>query len=118
MIRLRVEQHAVELADQRVRLLATACEQAGELIVIVRRTASSTRTTPSAGPPVTRATSSNRCPRTRWWRPNRERSWRRLRDGLRARQVVRGIAAIARKDGTHVPGRLRRRRRSSTPPAA
>ena len=33
MVRLRVEQRAVEQANQRVRLLATACEQAGELIV-------------------------------------------------------------------------------------
>ena len=35
MIRLRVEQRAVEQANQRVRLLATAAEQAGELIIIV-----------------------------------------------------------------------------------
>jgi PAS domain S-box-containing protein len=34
MVRLRVEQRAVEQANQRVRLLATACEQAGELIII------------------------------------------------------------------------------------
>jgi signal transduction histidine kinase len=37
MIRLRVEQRAVEQANQRVRLLATAAEQAGELILIVGR---------------------------------------------------------------------------------
>ena len=37
MIRLRVEQRAVEQANQRVRLLATAAEQAGELIIIVGR---------------------------------------------------------------------------------
>jgi PAS domain S-box-containing protein len=37
MVRLRVERQAVEQASQRVRLLATACEQAGELIVIVTR---------------------------------------------------------------------------------
>ena len=36
MVRLRVEHHAVEQANQRVRLLATACEQAGELIIIIR----------------------------------------------------------------------------------
>jgi PAS domain S-box-containing protein len=35
MIRLRLEQRAVEQANQRVRLLATAAEQAGELIIIV-----------------------------------------------------------------------------------
>ena len=32
MVRLCVEQRAVEQANERVRLLATACEQAGELI--------------------------------------------------------------------------------------
>jgi PAS domain S-box-containing protein len=36
MLRLRVERGAAEQANQRVRLLATACEQAGELVVIVR----------------------------------------------------------------------------------
>jgi PAS domain S-box-containing protein len=34
LVRLRVEQRAVEQANDRVRLLATACEQSGELIVI------------------------------------------------------------------------------------
>jgi PAS domain S-box-containing protein len=36
MLRLRVEHLAVARANERLRLLATACEQAGELIVIVR----------------------------------------------------------------------------------
>ena len=36
MLRLRVERHAARRANERVRLLATACEQAGELIIIVR----------------------------------------------------------------------------------
>jgi two-component system NtrC family sensor kinase len=35
LVRLRVEQRAVEWANDRVRLLAAACEHAGELIVIV-----------------------------------------------------------------------------------
>jgi len=35
--RLRVEQRLGEQANQRLRLLATACEQAGELIIIVGR---------------------------------------------------------------------------------
>ncbi|MBZ5557371.1 MAG: PAS domain S-box protein [Acidobacteriia bacterium] len=35
LVRLRVEQWAVEQANERIRLLATACEQAGELIAIV-----------------------------------------------------------------------------------
>src|SRR5438067_2108902 len=37
MLRLRVERAASEQAGQRARLLATACEQAGELIVIGER---------------------------------------------------------------------------------
>ncbi len=37
LVRLRVEQRLGEQANQRLRLLATACEQAGELIVIVGR---------------------------------------------------------------------------------
>jgi PAS domain S-box-containing protein len=36
MLRLRVERLAASDANARVRLLATACEQAGELIVVVR----------------------------------------------------------------------------------
>ena len=36
LFRLRVERRAVARADERLRLLATACEQAGELIIIVK----------------------------------------------------------------------------------
>src|SRR5205823_4971899 len=36
MVRLLVERRSVYAADRRVRLLATACEYAGELIVILR----------------------------------------------------------------------------------
>ena len=37
VVRLRVEQRLAEQANQRLRLLATACEQAGELVIIVSR---------------------------------------------------------------------------------
>ena len=37
LVRLRVEQRLAEQANQRLRLLATACEQAGELVIIVGR---------------------------------------------------------------------------------
>jgi PAS domain S-box-containing protein len=37
LVRLRVEQRAGEQANQRLRLLTTACEQAGELIIIIGR---------------------------------------------------------------------------------
>ena len=36
MMRFRVEQHAVDSANERVRLLATACEQSMEFVVIAR----------------------------------------------------------------------------------
>jgi len=36
MMRFRVEQHAVDSANERVRLLATACEQSLEFVVIAR----------------------------------------------------------------------------------
>ncbi len=39
MVRMRIEQRAVEHANEGVRLLATACEQTAELIVIIRATA-------------------------------------------------------------------------------
>ena len=39
MVRLLVERRAVEQADERVRLLAAACEQAGELILITGQNA-------------------------------------------------------------------------------
>jgi PAS domain S-box-containing protein len=37
MVRLRIEQRLGEQANQRLRLLATACEQAGELVIIIGR---------------------------------------------------------------------------------
>jgi PAS domain S-box-containing protein len=37
LVRLRVEQRFAEQADQRLSLLATACEQAGDLVIIVGR---------------------------------------------------------------------------------
>jgi PAS domain S-box-containing protein len=37
LVRLRIEQRLAEEANQRLRLLATACEQAGELIIIIGR---------------------------------------------------------------------------------
>jgi two-component system NtrC family sensor kinase len=100
MIRLRVEQRAVDRANQGVRLLATACEQAGELIIILRenrieyandafcRACGYSREdiellSPSA---LVGADSLDRVPA--------------LRESLRARRTVRATASIARKDGT------------------
>ena len=100
MIRLRVEQRAVDRANQGVRLLATACEQAGELIIILRenrieyandafcRACGYSREdiellSPSA---LVGADSLDRVPA--------------LTESLRARRTVRATASIARKDGT------------------
>jgi two-component system NtrC family sensor kinase len=100
MIRLRVEQRSVERANEGVRLLATACEQAGELIVILRENRIEyandafcracgysredvERLTPEA---LLGAESADRLPV--------------LGESLRARRTVRATASIARKDGT------------------
>jgi PAS domain S-box-containing protein len=100
MIRLRIEQHAVEQANHRVRLLATACEQAGELIVIVRnqrieyannafcRACGYSLEELESLPPIT-LVGAESVPAVAG-----------LMDGLRAKEVVRATITIARKDGT------------------
>jgi PAS domain S-box-containing protein len=101
MVRLRVEQRAVEQANQRVRLLATACEQAGELIVIAGpdgrieyandaycRASGYSHEELDSLPPyaLVAAESRGEIPA--------------LLDQLRARQVIRVSVALARKDGS------------------
>jgi len=100
LIRLRVEHRAVELADQRVRLLATACEQAGELIIIVRNNrieyandvfcvaSGYSREELESLPPIALLP------------PGSEQMLAALRDNLIAGKLTRATAGIARKDGT------------------
>ncbi len=100
MIRLRVEHRAAELANERVRLLATACEQAGELIISGRekrieyandafcRASGYSREELASVTPIALVA------------PESSAVMSSLRERLRARQVARGTIAIARKDGS------------------
>ena len=100
MVRLVVERRSVELADQRVRLLATACEQAGELIVIARQgrfeyaneafcqVTGYSREEILAIPPIDLVA------------PESKNDIPPLREELRKRQVVRATTRMARKDGS------------------
>jgi len=101
MVRLRVEQRAVEQANQRVRLLATACEQAGELIVIIGpdgrieyandafcRASGYTHEELDSLTPATLVAEQSRA------------DIPAVNEALKARQVVRISIMLARKDGT------------------
>ncbi len=100
MIRLRVEQRGVERANQGVRLLATACEQAGELIVILRQ-----NRIEYANDAFCRACGYSRedverpSPSTLLG-PESIARLPTLTESLRAQRTVRTTAAIARKDGS------------------
>jgi len=101
MIRLRVEQRTAEQANQRVRLLATAAEQAGELIIIVgpdnrieyaneafcRATGYSHEELNSLSPTALVAEESRA-------------DIPAANERLKARQVVRAAVVLARKDGS------------------
>jgi PAS domain S-box-containing protein len=101
MLRLRVEQRAVEQANQRVRLLATACEQAGELVVIISRdnrieyandafchALGYECETLAAVPPEALVA------------PESAAQLAGLRETLRAREIARLSVMLARRDGT------------------
>jgi PAS domain S-box-containing protein len=100
MIRLRVEQAAVERANQGVRLLATACQQAGELILILRD-----QQIEYANDAFCRACGYARedleqLPPSTLLGPGSRERLPHLREEIRARRVVRATASFARKDGT------------------
>jgi PAS domain S-box-containing protein len=100
MLRLRVEQFELDRANNRVRLLATACEQAGELIIIVRgnriefandafcRAVGYTRQELEQVEPVQMVAVESRS------------DLPALREAIRSRQVVRATTKMLRKDGT------------------
>ena len=100
MVRLRVEQHAVEQANQRVRLLATACEQAGELIIIIRA-----RRIEYANDAFCRACGYSleeleSLPPIALVGGESVKAVAGLIESLRAQQVVRATVTLARKDGS------------------
>lgn len=103
MIRLRVEQHAVDRANERVRLLATACEHAGELIIV-----SQGRRVVYANDAFCRALGYARDELTSltgddFVAPESRDEIPALRERMRARNVVRATTKLARKDGTTFP---------------
>ena len=100
MVRLRVEQHTVDRANEGLRLLATACEQAGELILITRD-----RRIVYANDALCRACGYAReeieeiLPESLIGQ-DAAGMVPALREDLRARRTVRAMAPIRRKDGT------------------
>lgn len=101
MLRLRVERAAAEQAGQIVRLLATACEQAGELIVVVERTGRIDYAN-DAFCRATRYTAGEltALPPTALVAPESASAIPAFNESIRARKVVRITMAIARKDGS------------------
>lgn len=100
MVRLRVEQFEVDRANNRVRLLATACEQAGELVIIVRGTRIE-----FANDAFCRAVGYSRAELERIQPVHlvAEESLGelpRLREAIRGREVIRATTVMRRKDGT------------------
>jgi PAS domain S-box-containing protein len=100
LVRLVVERRSLERAGRRIRLLATACEQAGELIVIVRQ-----NSIEYANDAFCQATGYSRedlvnLPPMRLVAPESKMDVPALRERLMARQVLRATAMMARKDGS------------------
>lgn len=103
MIRLRVEQRAVDRANDRVHLLATACEHAGELIIITHGSRIE-----YANDAFCRAIGYSReelagLTPDQFVAPESRGDLPALRDRIRSRHVVRSTTMMARRDGTTFP---------------
>jgi PAS domain S-box-containing protein len=101
MLRLRVERFTAEQANQRVRLLATACEQAGELIIIISRDSR----IEYANDAFCRATGYSHeelesVPPTALVAPESIATIPAFNESIRARKVTRITVTLARKDAT------------------
>ena len=100
LVRLRVDQRVGERANQQLRLLATACEQAGELIIIIGRDSR----IEYANDAFCRATGYTReelesTPPSALVAAESAASIPVFNQSLKAKQVTRLTAALARKDG-------------------
>lgn len=103
MVRLRVEQRAVDRANDQVRLLATACESAGELILVAEG-----RRIAYANDAFCRAMGYSRDELARsspeqFVAPESQDEIAIVRARLRARHAVRATTRMLRKDGTTFP---------------
>ncbi len=103
MLRLRVEQHAVDRANDRVHLLATACEHAGELILITRGDMIE-----YANDGFCRATGYSRdelaaLSPDQFVAPESRADLGPLRERIRARHIVRATTMMRRRNGTTFP---------------
>jgi PAS domain S-box-containing protein len=103
MVRLRVEQRAVDRANDRVRLLATACEHAGELIVVIQ-----SGRIEYANDAFCRAMGYAReelsaFTAEQFVAPESRADLDPLRDRLRSRHAVRSTTMMLRRDGTTFP---------------
>jgi two-component system NtrC family sensor kinase len=101
LLRLRVEQRLADQANQRLRLLATACEQAGELVIIVGRDSR----IEYANDAFCRATGHSReelesLAPSALVAPESAASIPLFNQSLKARKVTRLNAALARRDGS------------------
>jgi len=101
MLRLRVERGAAERANQHARLLATACEQAGELVIIISRD----RRVEYANEAFCRATLYSHdelvsLPPSALVAPASQDAIPGFNATLRERKVARVTVDLARKDGT------------------
>jgi PAS domain S-box-containing protein len=100
MVRLVVERRSVEAADQRVRLLATACEQAAELIMVMRQ-----NRIQYANDAFCQATGYTReelreIPPTILVAEQSRSAIPALREELLKRRIVRATTTMVRKDGS------------------
>jgi PAS domain S-box-containing protein len=100
LVRLRVEQRLGEQVNQRLRLMATACEQAGELIIIVGRD----YRIEYANEAFCRATGYTHeeldsIPPSALVAPESAASIPGVNESLKAKKVTRLSVSLARKDG-------------------
>ena len=100
LVRLRVEQRIGEQANQRLRLLATACEQAGDLVIIVGRNSQ----IEYANDAFCRATGYTHeqlelLPPRALVAPESADAIPMFNQSLKSKQVTRVNASLARKDG-------------------
>ena len=103
MIRLRVEQRAVDRANDRVHLLATACENAGELILITHGDHieyANDAFCKAIG--YSREELSDLTP-AQFVAPESRADLPALRERIRSRHIVRSTTLMARRDGTTFP---------------